>query len=188
MAITPRGVYHAMSMSQPSHAQDAPTPQKQPWTRPDKINLIGVIIALLALIIPEAYRVYQHFQAPSAAIDTPSNGQVLATNQIAVKGTAGNIPDDFDLWLTASGPSDEVYPIAELQVNAGQWSTTEEETCFRIGPGQNRIDVWMSPDSDDGSFVAYMQKNNTNGFFSVPAGFIKLSQVNIDIRHVLNYC
>jgi hypothetical protein len=137
------------------------------WTRPDLINLAGVIVALVAFTSPLAFHIYEHyFQDPHAAISTPVNGQVFATNQIAVKGTAGNIPPDSDLWLSASGPSDEVYPIAELQVNAGQWSVTEKRAYFRIGPGPQRLDVWMSPDTDDGEFVGYMQVNHTFGFFT----------------------
>jgi len=189
LPITSCGIYYAMSMSQPSHAQGVPTPKKQPWTRPDKINLTGVIIALLALMVPGAYHAYQqHFQKPRATIDVPKNGQIFATNQIAVKGAAAHVPADFDLWLSASGPSDEVYPIAELQVSAGQWGVTEKQACFRIGPGSQRIDVWISPDTNDGAFVAYMQKNNSFGFSSVPAGFMKLSQVNIYVRHPLHNC
>lgn len=173
--------------------RNKPRTQKQAWTRVDKINFWGVVIALVGLIagvgIPWAVRGYQHyFEAPYATIDVPGNGEVFATNQIGVKGTAGHIPADSDLWLSASGPNDEVYPIAELQVNAGQWSATEKQACFRIGPGLQRIDVWISPDTNDGEFVAYMQKNSSLGFFSVPAGFIKLYQVNIQVKHPLNNC
>jgi hypothetical protein len=180
-------------MRQSSPARDSPATQEQPWTRPDKINLWGVIIALAALIvgvgIPWAVRGYQHFfQEPYATIDAPSNGQVFATNRVSVNGTAGHVPADSDLWLSASGPNDEVYPIAELQIKAGLWSATEKQVCFRIGPHLQRIDVWISPDTNDGAFVAYMQKNNSFGFDSVPAGFIKLVQVNIYVQHPLNNC
>jgi hypothetical protein len=179
----------ARPRSQPPPPPDTPSAKRHSWTRPDIINLTGVVIALLALTAPWAYNVYrQHFQEPRAAIEAPRSGQVIETNQIAVKGTAANVPADSNLWLSASGPSDEVYPIAELQVNAGRWSADKAQVCFRVGPGMQRIDVWMSPDTDDGAFVGYMQKNNTAGFFSVPRGFIKLSQVDIYIRHALNNC
>jgi hypothetical protein len=171
-------------MNQPSPAGRRPAKRGNSWTLPDKINMAGVIIALVALISPWAYHIYQqHFKEPHAAIETPMNGQVFDTNRIAVRGTAGNVAADSDLWLSASGPSDEVYPIAELQVNAGRWSANEKQVCFRIGPGQQRIDVWLSPDTNDGEFVGYMQGNHSFGFFSVPDGFIKLYQVNIYVRH-----
>jgi hypothetical protein len=183
------GIYHTISMNQPAHTQSTPTARKKSWTLPDLVNLCGVIIALLGLTVPAAYHVYQtHFLAPQAAIDAPVNGEIFPTNRIAIRGTAGHVPADSDLWLSASGPSDEVYPIAELQVSSGQWSVTEKQACFRIGPGSQRIDVWISPDTNDGPFVAYMQKNNSFGFSSVPVGFIKLSQVNINVRHPLNNC
>lgn len=181
-------------MGQQSGAQGVPPTQGQPWLRADKINLAGVITAALvafivSFVIPFLIHVYQHhFRDPYSSIATPANGQVLATNRIAVKGTAGHIPPDSDLWLSASGPSDEVYPIAELQVNAGQWGAAERQVCFRIGPGPQRIDVWISPDTSDGSFVAYMQTNHSSGFSSVPAGFIKLDQVTVYIRHAVNNC
>ena len=106
----------------------AHTAKKQSWTRPDKINSFGVIIALLALIVPAAYHAYQrYFREPGAAIETPKNEQIFPTNQIAVRGTAVHIPDDSDVWLSASGPSDEVYPIAELQLSDGRWTVTEKQ-------------------------------------------------------------
>lgn len=180
-------------MSQPSPPGSTPATQGQPWTRPDKINLVGVILALAAFIggvgIPGAIHVYQHyFQEPRATIDAPRNGQAFAANRIAVKGTASNIPANSDLWLSASGLSDEVYPIAELQVNKGHWSASAKQACHRIGPKLQRIDVWISPDTSDGKFVAYVQKNNTFGFFSVPAGFVKLYQTTIHVRLALQNC
>jgi hypothetical protein len=148
-----------------------------------------VIIALLALAAPVVYHSYQrYFEEPRASIDFPKNGQSFATNQIAVDGTAAHVPTDSDLWLSVSGPNDEVYPIAELQVSAGQWSVTEKQACFRIGPGSQRVDVWISPDTNDGPFVAYMQKNSPIGFSSVPLGFLKLSQANIYVQHPLHNC
>lgn len=167
---------------------------RRSWARADKINLAGVITAALvalivSLVAPYLIHVYQHhFRDPYATIAAPRNGQVFTTNQIAVKGTAGRIPANSDLWLSASGPSDEVYPIAELQVNAGQWSAAEKQACFRIGPKQQRIDVWISPDTNDGSFVAYMQTSHSYGFSSVLAGFIKLNQVTFHVRHALQHC
>jgi hypothetical protein len=177
-------------MSEHPDEHGAHAAKKQSWTRPDKINSFGVVIALLALIVPAAYHEYQrHFRDPSAAIETPKNEQIFPTNQIAVQGTAVHISDDSDLWLSASGPSDEVYPIAELQVSEGRWNVTEKQACFRIGPGLQRIDVWMSPDTNDGAFVSYMQgSHNSYGFSSVPTGFVKLSQISISVKHPLNNC
>jgi hypothetical protein len=167
--------------------------QPEPWTRPDRINRWGVIIALVSLVVgvgvPWAVRGYQHFfEEPYATIDSPTSGQVFVTNRISANGTAGHISADSDLWLTASGPSDQIYPIAELQVNAGQWSATEKQVCIRIGPQLQRIDVWISPDTADGAFVAYQQKRNSFGFNSVPSGFTKLYQVDIHVKHPLKNC
>jgi hypothetical protein len=176
-------------MSQSWPAGSTPAKQDRSWSLPDKINMTGVAIALLGLVAPWGYHIYQHyFREPNAAIEAPKNGQAFATNRIAVNGTAGNIPADSDLWLSVSGPSDQVYPIAELQVKAGKWSVTEKQACFRIGPAQQRIDIWLSPDTSDGEFVGYMQGNHSYGFNSVPAGFIKLYQVSIYVQHPLKNC
>ena len=52
---------------------------RQPWTRPDRINLVGVIIALAAFAggvgVPGIISWYhEHFQEPGAAIVTAADG------------------------------------------------------------------------------------------------------------------
>lgn len=173
-------------------ASEQPAPnQREPWNRADRINFIGVAIAFVVAVIgavPVAASFYQsRFDASKAVITSISDGQSLPSNRIAVSGTSRHISDDSDLWLTASGDSDQVYPIAELRTN-GMWSATEKQVCFRLGRGPQRLDVWMSPDTGDGAFVAYMQANNTTGFNSVPAGFVKEAQVTLYIQHAFNQC
>jgi hypothetical protein len=56
----------------------------------------------------------------------------------------------------------QVYPIAELLTN-GAWNATEKQVCFRLGPRRQRLDVWMTPDTGDGAFVAYMQGTTRRG-------------------------
>ena len=155
---------------------------KNPWTRPDKINGLGVTIALVALIVPFLVHFYSsHFEAPQAAITSVHEGQRFPGKRIAVSGNSRHIPDDSDLWLTVSGMGHEVYPIAELNTDTSHWTATEKQVCFRLGPQSQRLDVWLTPDTNDGAFVKYMQGNNSSGFYSVPAGFVKEDQVTISI-------
>lgn len=171
-------------------AQEGPRARER-WTRADKINGVGSIVALVALLvaaIPESVNLYHnHFDSPHASITSIKDGEHLPNNKIAVSGTSQHISADSDLWLTVSGPSDQVYPIAELPINT-QWNATEKQVCFRIGPATQRLDVWIAPDTNDGAFVGYMQANHTSGFDSVPSGFVKEAQVTIHIRKVLSRC
>lgn len=148
---------------------------------------IAFVVAIVAFVpvVTNAYR--SLFDAPGAAITSTSYGHRFPNNRISVSGTSQNIPADSDLWLTVSGASDQVYPIAELPTNAA-WHATEKEVCFRLGPRMQRLDVWMSPDTDDGAFVAYLQKNLSPGFNSVPAGFTKEVQINIFVQRVFSRC
>lgn len=165
--------------------------QHEPWSRADIINFFGVVIALVVAVIavvPVLINTHEsHFDAPGAAIISLSNGQRLPDNRISVSGTSKHLPADSDLWLTVSGPSDQVYPIAELSTS-GKWEATEQEVCFRLGPGMQRLDIWMVPDTADGAFVGYMQTNHTKGFNSVPAGFTKEAQITIIIQKLLSRC
>lgn len=176
-----------------AEARETPEASKRhvPWSLADKINLTGVVIAFVVAVIavvPAIMATYRNlFDAPGAVIISASDGQRFPNNRISVSGTSKNISADSDLWLTVSGPSDQVYPIAELPTNA-KWSATEKEVCFRLGPGKQRLDVWMTPDTGDGAFVAYMQANSTSGFDSVPAGFTKEAQVTVTIQKVLSRC
>jgi hypothetical protein len=165
--------------------------QREPWSRADRINFCGFLIALVVAVIavvPVLINTYEsHFDAPGAAITSLSNGQRLPNNRISVSGTSKHVPTDSDLWLTVSGPSDQVYPIAELSTS-GKWNATEQRVCFRLGPDMQRLDVWLAPDTADGAFVGYMQTNHTTGFNSVPDGFVKKAQVTITIQKLLSRC
>jgi len=164
---------------------------RERWTRADKINGVGSIVAILAFlvaIIPESVNFYRdHFYSPRASITSIRDGENLPSNKVAVSGISQHISANSDLWLTVSGPSDQVYPIAELPINT-QWNATEKQVCFRIGPGTQRLDLWIAPDTNDGAFVGFMQANHTTGFNSVPSGFVKAAQVTIHIREVLSRC
>lgn len=165
--------------------------ERDPWSLADRINFVGVVIALAAGSIAAA-PVLTHwyldiFDSPGAAITSIVNGQHVATHRIAISGTSQHIPPDFDLWLTASGDSDVLYPIAELPAN-GRWNTTEKQVCFRLGPGKQRLDVWMGPDTGDGSFVGYLQRNSSKPFYNVPAGFTKRAQVTILVEDARSRC
>jgi hypothetical protein len=169
--------------------------RRQPWTLADRINFTGVIIALVAAVlgiiggVPGIADFYHNdFQQPRAAIVVPRDGQVFATNRIGVKGTAEHISGDSDLWLSVSGNSDQVYPVAELQVRAGWWSASEKQVCFLIGKGPQRFDVWIAPDTDDGEFVADEQKEYPIAFNSVPTGFVKLFQIDFRVRRIVTRC
>jgi hypothetical protein len=165
--------------------------RRRPWSLSDRISVASFIITLVALLaivggVPGIVDFYpSKFKRPEATIVFPEDGQVLATNRIGVKGTAERIPGDSDLWLSVSGGSDEIYPVAQLK--EGKWSASEKQVCFLIGPGPQRFDVWVAPDTDDGRFVAFMQlTEHPSGLFSVPAGFVKLCQINFRVRDMSN--
>jgi hypothetical protein len=164
---------------------------REPWTRTDKISRISAVVAVAALVfalIPEtASLIHNYYYSSRASITSIRNGEQLPDNKIEVSGTSQSISADSDLWLTVSGPSDQVYPVAELPANT-QWNATEKQVCFRLGPGTQRLDVWIAPDTADGAFVGFMQANHTYGFNSAPGGFVKAAQVTIYIRKWLPQC
>jgi hypothetical protein len=162
---------------------------RERWTRADIINGVGVVIALLVAIIPESVNFYHdHFDSPRASITSIKGGEHIPNNKIAVSGNSQHVSADSDLWLTVSGPSDQVYPIAELPINT-KWTATEKQACFLIGPGTQRLDVWIAPDTNDGAFVGFMQEGkHTSGFNSAPSGFVKAGQVTIYVQNVLSHC
>jgi hypothetical protein len=166
--------------------------KREPWTRTDKISRVSAVVAVIAFIfavVPTVVNlIHDYFFSPRASITSVRNGEQLPSNRIAVSGTSRNISAGSDLWLTASGPSDQVYPIAELPTNT-QWNATEKQVCFLIGPGTQRLDVWITPDTSDGSFVGFMQvKNHMSGFDSVPTGFVKAAQVTVHIQKWMSRC
>lgn len=164
------------------------SPPKQLWSRPDRINGIGVIIAFMGLVVgvgvPHVVQFYQYLHRARASIAYPRNGQHFAVNKLSISGSASRIPLDDVLWLTVSGPSEEIYPITSLNLplSGGKWAVSESQIGCLLGPHRQQIVVWLGPDTSEAPFVEFVQNRaHPQGLLSVPLGFEKLSQVNISV-------
>lgn len=166
-----------------------PPPPKQSWSRPDRINGIGVIVAIIGLVagvgIPRIIQFCHYLHRPQASITYPRNGQHFAVNLVPISGSAKHVPPNDVLWVTASGASEELYPITNLNLilHGVKWNIPASQASCLIGPGQQQIVVWLGPDTSEAPFVKFLQSSeHTQGLLSVPLGFEKLSQVNIYVR------
>lgn len=162
--------------------------KKPAWSRTDKIARLGLVVAVvtaIGVLIPYAIDVYNHLTGPAAAFAEPVNGSAQ-TSSLGASGTAHNIPLSDDLWLAVrSGIEARWYPVERLVVQNGHWS---------VGPGiiwpasgTQELQIIMLSDSDEASFINYVQAHNLQhknpGLSNLPPGYQVLKTVQIEVHN-----
>ena len=165
------------------------------WSKADRINGAGVLVAIFGLIggvlIPSCWHVYTYSQRPQAAIERPTKNSNMASNKFDAYGTAEHIPADFDLWLIVRSDGDgRWYPSELLQVTNGTWHVSDTSIC--PAPGFQELVVYMIPDSAEGPLFSYINGKAGKrglGINSVPVGSVVMASAIVNVaknKHV--YC
>lgn len=128
------------------------------WDRADKINGIGVLVALLGLIagvgIPNLLHWLSYLNRPQVIITWPGNNSKVANNTFDASGTAKNIPPNADLWLVVKPALEgRWYPVERLPVINDKWNTGKSQIC--PAPGLQELVIYMVPGPEEGQLWAY---------------------------------
>jgi hypothetical protein len=164
-----------------SSAGEHHEPQKDKWTRADRISLGVAIIAVLSSISPWVPSVVRHFTQPEVVITAPSANFVTTSKGFSVTGTAQHIPDDNDLWLIIRAPDYFWYPVDQLDTVNGQWSVAAHKICFLLGPGTQDIQVWMVPDTSDGPLVTWFSRSGAPGLTNLPPESVREADTLVQV-------
>jgi hypothetical protein len=145
------------------------------WDRADKINGIGVLIALLGLIagvgVPNIVRWVSYLHRPQVSIRWPGNNDKLVNNTFGANGTAEAIPSDADLWLMVKPALEgRWYPVERLPITNDKWNISRRQIC--PASGLQELVIYMVPGSDEGPLWNYEKNIKTTqksvGINSVP--------------------
>lgn len=143
--------------------------RRGPWLRADIIALvIGSAALLLTVGQLVAPPIHRYLTQPEMAITSPSANFVTPSKGFNVSGTARHIPPDNDLWLIIRHPDDFSYPVAQLDVVNGRWSVAAHKLCFLLGPGSQNLQVWMMPETSDGSLVTDFARSHVQAITELP--------------------
>ena len=165
------------------------------WSTADRINGIGITIALLGLVlgvaVPDVTHLIAYFKRPQAAFSWPHNNADMPNNTFAASGTAKNIPADSQLWLvivpTVQG---KWYPVGYLRVVDNSWHVPPSRIC--PAPGLQELVIYRVPDSEAGSLYSYEASKaevEGLGIDSMPLGSTVMTTAQVSIpAHVRPYC
>jgi hypothetical protein len=149
-------------------------PKHDKWSQADKINGVGVLIAVLGLLLgvglPGVLHLVSYLNRAQASIIQPVDNARVPDNTFGAHGSADNIPPDYDLWLILrSGVEGRWYPVQLLHVVKGIWQVGEEQMCPT--PGLQELIIYMVPDSEEGQLFAYQRSaasKSGQGIDSIP--------------------
>jgi hypothetical protein len=165
------------------------------WSKADKINGVGVSVAIFGLIagvlIPFCWHIYTYSQRPQASITRPIKNSKMASNKFGTYGTAAHIPADSDLWLIVRSDGDgRWYPTELLQVANGTWHVSDTSIC--PAPGFQELVVYMIPDSAESPLFSYINSNAGKrglGINSVPVGSVVMASAIVNVaKNKYVYC
>jgi hypothetical protein len=158
------------------------------WTKADKMNGAGVLVAILGLVggvlVPNLWHLHNYLNRPQASISWPNEQAKIPNNAFGAQGTAHHIPTDSDLWLIVrSGIEGRWYPDERLTVTDGSWQVPKNMICPASGPQE--LVIYLVPDSAEGSLFAYKRSAAQKGLGmnSVPIGSTVMALVTV---HVAN--
>jgi hypothetical protein len=157
------------------------------WSKADKINGAGVLVAILALIggvaLPSLWHLHNYWQRPQVSIKWPAKSAQMADNTFGANGTATHIPADSDLWLIVRSDGDgRWYPTERLPVTKGSWQIPENSIC--PAPGSQELVIYSIPDSEEGPLFAYLNSKagrNGLGMNSVPIGSVVMASATVNV-------
>ena len=118
------------------------------------------IIAFVTAVSPLAHDLWSYWIRPSVIITSPPPDFISGSRGFSVTGVSRHIPEADDLWLLVRAPGNFWFPLDKIPPN-GQWGVAAHMICYRMGPGQQDLQVWMIPDTADSSLIAYMDDNNS---------------------------
>ena len=177
------------------HGQEHANNSSERWSKADKINGAGVLVAILGLIggvvVPNLWNLYNYWHQPQASITWPTQTTHVADNTFSAHGTASHIPADSDLWLIVRSDGDgRWYPTERLIVANGSWRVPADVIC--PAPGPQELVVYMIPDSEEGQLFAYQNSKtgmNGLGINSVPIGSVAEAAVTVNVPKTKHaYC
>jgi hypothetical protein len=169
-------------------SQADPDSRPKQWSKADKINGAGTLVAILGLIggvvVPNLWHLYNYWQRPQASIEWPAKTTQVADNTFGARGTASHIPADSDLWLIVRSDGDgRWYPTQlPLAIADGSWRVAADMIC--PAPGPQELVVYMIPDSEENELFAYLKSKsgkNGLGINSVPVGSVVKAAVTVDV-------
>jgi hypothetical protein len=142
---------------------------RSPWTTADRIALIiGSVALALTLYQLAEPPLLRYLTQPVVTINSPLPGFVSGKQGFNVTGTARRIPDASDLWLIVRAPDGFWYPISILEIANQEWSVARHMLCYRLGPGQQDLQIWMVPQTTDGPLISYLSVSHTSGIVNLP--------------------
>jgi hypothetical protein len=169
-----------MSRTIPTRGSLSPN-RKERWSRADKINLGVAIIAIIAAASPWVPNVYHYVTRPTVVISSPPANYTSGESGFSASGTSQHIPEDDDLWLMVRAPGAFWFPIEKLEIN-GEWSVPSHMICYRLGPDQQDLQVWMIPDTADGALINYMNEAHpTSPITQMPPGSVMETHRTIQV-------
>jgi hypothetical protein len=169
--------------------RDANKRSKQ-WSTADKINGVGVLVAILGLTIPLVWHLYTSSQQPRVSVKWPNDDVNMTDNTFGSYGTAAHIPAGSDLWLIVrSGGDGRWYPTKRpLQVHNGSWQIRRGTIC--PAAGSQELVIYMIPEAEEGSLFAYINSKagwNELGMNSVPVDSKVMASATVNVakdKHV----
>jgi hypothetical protein len=134
------------------------------WTRPDKINLIiavAAVVTALGSLLPIANDYIDNRNAPSARFLEPDNNERISGSATEASGTVKNI-DRFDpVWLILRTSVDcHWYASQRLTIQDGdnEWKTKRDEPLILAGLGEYEVYLYLATDAANSSLEAYLKK------------------------------
>lgn len=153
------------------------------WTRADRLNAIGVAVALTVAVVPLCVKLVNKLNRAEAGFSLPLPGKV-ATRAFPAHGSASNIPASSDLWIVLrSGVEGRWYPVERLNVTHGQWHVDAGTIC----PTAGLQELWLVlvSDTDSGQLLDYVRKYNTPPAAPHPPGVSSLPPNHLlKIQHI----